>query len=304
MRVAVTGASGFVGGAIATALADDGHRVVGYGRRAGGWSHPSATYRVWDLARGPLREPDRVDAVVHAAGLTDVWAGFERALLANRDGTRSVVRTFPNKRIVHVSTSAVYDDAGPSVHVAEDARLPERHLSPYGATKALAEGELSGRDVAILRPHLVYGPGERAMVRGLLAAVRGGRLLLPAGGEVPHALTHIDNLVAAVRSAVIPFGPKGVFNVTDAAPVLLSDAIGELLERRGVEARIVGVPTPAAFRAAHAVERAARIARTRPPLTRFMVNRLGYERTYNLTAAREQLTYRPRATSFDGAEAW
>ncbi|MRG60839.1 NAD-dependent epimerase/dehydratase family protein [Agromyces sp. CFH 90414] len=304
MRIAVTGASGFIGGAIATALADDGHRVVGYGRRPVGWSHPSGTYRVWDLARGPLREPDRVDAVVHCAGLSDPWAGFERALLANRGGTRSVVRTFPGRRIVHVSTSAVYDAASASVQVAEDARMPERHLSAYAATKALAEAELGGRDAVILRPHLVYGPGDPALLRRLLAGIRGGRLLLPAAAEVPHALTHIDNLVDAVRRAAIPFGPRGTFNVTDASPVLLSDAIGELLERRRVEARIVGIPTPAALRIAHALERTARLTGTRPVLTRDTVSRLGYERTFDLAAAREHLDYRPRETSFEGAEHW
>ncbi|WP_350346919.1 NAD(P)-dependent oxidoreductase [Agromyces sp. G08B096] len=304
MRVAVTGASGFVGGAVATALANDGHRVVGYGRTPGGWAHPSGTYRVWDLARGPLRKPERVDAVVHCAALADDWVRFEDALLVNRDGTRAVVRTFPGVRLVHLSTSSVYDAFGPSVQAREDTRLPRRFLSTYSQTKALAEAELSGRDVAILRPHAVYGPGDTTLLPRVLEAVRGGRLVLPAGGRVRHSLTHIDNLVDAVRLAVIPFGPRGIFNVTDASPVVLSDVIGEFLRRRNVRARIVGIPTPAALRLAHGLERAAKVTGGRPRLTRYAVSQLGFERTYDLSAARERLRYDPRDTSLEGAEDW
>ncbi|QTX04716.1 NAD-dependent epimerase/dehydratase family protein [Agromyces archimandritae] len=304
MRVAVTGASGFIGGAVATALADDGHRVTGYGRRVGGWSHPRGTYRVWNIGRGPLRDPERVDAVVHCAALSDDWARYEDALRVNRDGTRAVIRTFPGARIVQVSTSSVYDAFGPNVDEREDARPPRRYLSAYAATMALAEAELGGRDAAVLRPHAVYGPGDPLFLPSLVDAVRAGRLVLPDAGAVQHSLTHIDNLVDAVRLGIHAHGPRGVFNVTDAEPVRLSHAVAELLERRGTKVRISGVPTAAAMRGAHALERAARISGRRPPVTRHAVSRLGYERTFDLTAARERLGYRPRETNFEGAEAW
>ena len=95
MRVAVTGAGGFVGGAVATALADADHEVVGFGRRADGWSHPHARYRRWDLTTGPLRADRDFEAVVHCAALADDWAPHDEAMRVNRDGTRAVVRSFP-----------------------------------------------------------------------------------------------------------------------------------------------------------------------------------------------------------------
>jgi len=308
MRIAVTGASGFIGAAVATALADADHEVVGFGRRADGWSHPAGRYRVWDITTGPLRGDRDFEAVVHAAALADDWAPIDQALRVNRDGTRHVVRSFPGARVVHLSTSSVYDAFTPTVDASEALPPARRFLSTYSASKAVAELELAGRDAVILRPHAVYGPGDTTLLPRLLAAVRPGRsqgrLVLPEGAEVRHSLTHIDNLVLAVRRALDPASPAGTYNISDDSPVLLSVVLKEFLERRGVPARLVSVPYRQALALAGALERAARVSRRRPRLTRYAVSQLGLERTLDLTAARTRLDYRPTPTTLQGAESW
>jgi len=308
MRIAVTGASGFIGAAVATALADADHEVVGFGRRPDGWSHPAGRYRVWDITTGPLRGDRDFEAVVHAAALADDWAPIDVALRVNRDGTRNVVRSFPGARVVHLSTSSVYDAFTPTVDASEEVPAARRFLSSYSASKTVAELELAGVDAAILRPHAVYGPGDTTLLPRLLAAVRptrsGGRLVLPEGAEVRHSLTHIDNLVLAVRRALDPSSPPGTYNVADDSPVLLSVVLREFLERRGVPTRLVSLPYRRAFALAGALERAARVTGRRPRLTRYAVSQLGLERTLNLTAARTRLDYRPTPTNLSGAESW
>ncbi len=304
MRVTVTGASGFIGGAVATALADDGHEVTGYGRSPSGWSHPAGRYDVWDLRRTPPAGLARADAVVHCAALADDWAPLDAALRVNRDGTRAVVRAFPGARIVHLSSSSVYDAFAPSVRVREDAPPPTRFLSSYSRSKALAEAELAGRDAAILRPHAVYGPGDTTLLPRLLGAVRRGRLVLPGGGRALHQLTHVDHLVDAVRLALAPGAPGGVYNIADASPRPLAEVVDEFLRRRRVDARITGIPTRAAFALAGALEGVAHATGGRPRLTRYAVSQLGFERTYDLGAARSLLGYRPGGTSLAGAERW
>lgn len=304
MRIAVTGVGGFIGRAVATALADLDHEVVGFGRRPDAWSHPHARYRVWDLTTGPLRADRDFEAVVHCAALADDWAPLADALRVNRDGTRAVVRSFPDARIVHLSTSSVYDAFEPSVEIREDAAPVRRHLSSYSESKTLAEFELAGADAVILRPHAVYGPGDTTLLPRLLAAVRRRRLLLPEGAEVRHSLTGIGNLVLAVRRSLDPASPRGTYNIADDVPVLLSAVLREFLERRGVDAALASIPYGAAFALAGSLEAAARITRTRPRLTRYAVSQLGMERTLDLTAARERLGYRPAPTSLAGAEHW
>lgn len=302
MRIAVTGASGFIGGAVATALADEHHEVTGFGRTPRGWTHPHARYRVWDITEGPLRGDRDFGVVVHCAALADDWAPLAEAMRVNRTGTRNVVASFPGARIVHVSTSSVYDAFTPTVMAREDAAPVTRFLSSYSESKTFAEFEVMGSDAVILRPHAVYGPGDTTLLPRVLEAVRHRRLVLPEGARVPHSLTHVDHLVDAVRLAMR--GPTGVYNIADAEPVSLADVLEEFLARRGVRARLVSLPYPAALRAAALAERTARIRRTRPRVTRYAVSQLGLERTLDLTAARERLGYRPGSTTLAGAEQW
>ncbi len=305
MRVAVTGASGFIGGAVATALTDDGHEVTGFGRRLHGWSHPGAIYQTWDLVDGNCRVDElMVDAVVHCAALADDWAPRSDALCVNRDGTARVRKRFAHARIVHISTSSVYDAFAPSIQLREDTPIPSRFLSTYSESKALAERELDGANAVILRPHAVYGPGDTTLLPRILAAVRNDRLLLPAGGAVQHSLTHINNLIAAVRCALSPASPRGIFNIADAEPVLLSDIVTEFLQRRGVNARIISIPAGVAAAVATAAEASAKLRKTRPRLTRYAVSQLGVERTFDTAAARDQLGFAPIATTLEGAENW
>lgn len=302
MRVGVTGASGFIGGAIATALAERGHEVTGFGRRPGGWAHPLGQYEQWDITTGP--RVGSFDAVVHCAALADDWAPRGEAMRTNELGTRNVVASFADTRIVHLSTSSVYDAYTSSVRVREDAAPAVHFLSTYSESKTAAEAELAGVDAVILRPHAVYGPGDTTLLPRILAGVRGGRLVLPEGAEVSHTLTRIDNLVDAAELGLT--SPAGVYNIGDDTDVLLSAVLREFLARRGrSDVTLVSIPYRAAFTAAAALERLHLVTRSgRPRITRYAVTQLGLERTLDLTAARERLGYDPLPTSLTGAERW
>jgi nucleoside-diphosphate-sugar epimerase len=282
------------------------HEVIGFGRTPGGWALNDGSYRIWDVARGRLPAGISVDAVVHCAALADDWASLADAMRVNRDGTRHVVQSFPDARIVHLSTASVYDAFVPTVRAVEADGPARRFLSSYSQSKAAAERELVGTDAVILRPNAVYGPGDTTLLPRLRAGIRDGRLTLPEGAEVEHTLTHIDNLVAAVALAVAPGAPAGVFNVGDDSPVLLRAVLTELLARRGRSDVVIHrIPYRTAYALASAAELAHRAGRRgRPRLTRYAVSQLGRERTLDLSAARQQLGYRPRPTSLTGAEKW
>ncbi|MEU4805597.1 SDR family oxidoreductase [Actinosynnema sp. NPDC023587] len=292
-RLAVTGATGFIGGAVHRAARALGWEVHGYGSRD------------WDIAAGPLADPPEVDAVVHAAAAVTDWGDDHHTRRVCVDGTRHVARTFPHARLVHISSASVYDPFAPTVHAPETAAPVTRYLTAYGAAKADAERALADRpDTVVLRPHAVYGPGDPTLLPRVLGAIRGRTLVIVGDGQARHSLTSVDNLVAAALSACT--GTPGIYNIADAHPVVLQDALHDLLRERGLDVRIRHLPLRAAWHAAGLAERAWRaLGAARPPrLTRYAISHLGYERTLDITAARTALGYSPTATSFAGAADW
>ncbi|MFJ2741502.1 NAD-dependent epimerase/dehydratase family protein [Streptomyces sp. NPDC087440] len=296
MRIAVTGARGFVGGAVCRAAADRG------------WTVHALTRTDWNLTTGPWPGAPRVDAVVHAAAAVGDWGPPAPVWHANLTGTRNVAASFPGARLVHISTASVYDPFVPTVLADEELAPVRRYLTPYAASKAAAERALSGRpDTVVLRPHAVYGPGDRTLLPRVLGAVRGGRLLLlPGDGTALQSLTHIRNLTDAALLACDGATAPGTYNIADADPVPIGEALRDLLAARGLRVQLRPLPKGAASWAATAAETAWRLARRPGPprITRYAISHLAEERTLALDAARKGLGFHPAPTSFDDAASW
>jgi nucleoside-diphosphate-sugar epimerase len=308
VRIAVTGASGFVGGAVCRALTAQGVTTYAFGRRpAAPEAHVGgAPYRSWDLTRGPLQDAPSVDAVVHCAGSVTDWGPARTLFAANLTGTRNALATFPGARFVHVSTASVYDPFRPSVMAREDEAPVSRYMNAYGASKAAAERLALERGAIVLRPHAVYGPGDTTLLPRVLSAVRGPLLPAVGTGRQRISLTSIGNLVQACLLAATGPVTSGVFNIADAAPVMIDAAFREILRERRVQARPVYIPTAIARPLATVAEGAFLLAgRPEPPrITRYAISHLAVERTLDIEAARTTLGFDPHETTFAGAAGW
>jgi nucleoside-diphosphate-sugar epimerase len=303
VRVAVTGATGFVGGRLVGELARRGHSVQAYGRRA---TQPPAgvSYSRWDLPGQPFDAPLQSDVVVHCASKVDDWGDPVEFEAANVLGTRAVLQAFvPSARVVYVSTASVYDPRAPTRCVREDAPYARRYLNAYSRTKMLAECEIraSGRGFVILRPHAVYGPGDPTLVPRLLAARRFGRVLAVGNGRNLLSVTHVDNLVQAIVRAV-ELSTTGIYNVADGLDATLDDLLRTLLQRLGLPPRIAYIPLAIATPLAHVLERAYLLSGTRraPLLTPYGVRHLAHDFTLDIRAAQRCLAYAPTLTYRDG----
>ena len=304
MRVAVTGASGFIGGHVARTLTAMGHEVLSYGRRDANELHdPPPNYASWDVTAGPIATVD-VDAVIHSAAHVGDWGRYSTFYAANVDGTRVALESFPRAaRFVHISSSSVYSDAVHKLGVREDAPIGDCRFSSYGRTKALAERIVLERrpDAIVLRPHIVYGPGDTTLLPRVLAARRFGRLPIPGNGRNRLSVTHIENLVLAIASALTSES-IGVFNVADAENTTVDELLRTILARVGVPATIVHVPRAVAWQIASLLERVwpNREGRSGPPLTRYAVMHLSDDHTLDITRARTLLGYDPTWTFRNG----
>ncbi len=304
MRVAVTGASGFVGGRVVSALARDGHHVLSYGRRpAAALDRPAPNYTVWDLAAGSIEDPN-VDAVVHCAAFVGDWGVASRYHDVNVAGTANAIASFRSaRRFVHMSSSSVYSDHLVKRDLPEDADTGGCRFSAYGRTKAESERAVVAArpDAIILRPHIVYGPGDATLLPRLIGARRFGRLPIPGDGRNRLSVTHVDNLVDAVGRA-LSSDTRGAFNVTDGETASADELLRTVLTRAGVKDDIVYLPRTLAWGVAAAMETVwpSGDSPRGPLLTRYIVSHLADDHTLDIRKARALLQYSPRWTFRDG----
>ena len=180
MRLAVTGATGFVGGSLLGAARGAGHEVRALARRT---MEPRAGI---EWVGGSLEDGaslDRLcagaDAVIHVAGVINArdHAGFEAGNVTGTAAILAAAKAACVPRFIHVSSLA--------------AREP--NLSRYGASKARAEVLVKTADIpfAIVRPPAVYGPGDRETLELFKMAWR-GLIALPPAGRL--SLIHADDL--------------------------------------------------------------------------------------------------------------
>jgi nucleoside-diphosphate-sugar epimerase len=198
MRYGITGATGFVGGALAGQLREGGHEVVALVRdpsRAGALSDLGAGLVVGDVSDVAAIENvcTGVDGFFHVAGWYKVGSRHPaEGWRVNVDGTRNALEAAKRAgvpRVVYTSTLAVNSDTGGAV-VDESYRFTGKHLSVYDETKAAAhdialEFAAGGLPVVVVMPGLVYGPGDTAITGGLIRnVVAGRRVMIPAKGGV------------------------------------------------------------------------------------------------------------------------
>ena len=196
MRYLVTGATGFVGGALARQLVAAGHDVralVRDPRRAQDLHARGVALFLGDVTeRESLREPMRqIDGAFHVAAWYKVGAPDKHlAERINVVGTRNVIevaRELGVPKIVYTSTLAVFGDTHGAL-ADESYRHHGPFLSEYDRTKWLAHYRVAepaareGAPIVIVQPGVVYGPGDKGPMRPLWTRYLARRpLAIPAG---------------------------------------------------------------------------------------------------------------------------
>ena len=314
----VTGGSGFVGGALVRRLVAGGWRVRALARSQA--AAEAVTRAGAEPVTGDLADVDALAAGAAGAGVAFHCAAFVRQwgtraeyLRANVTGTRNVIEACQRAgvpRLVHVGSEAAMLAGQPLRDIDEDTLLRPDSASLYCATKAMAELAVraangDGLRTVVVRPRLVWGPGDTTILPALVEAVRRGRFRWVGPGTHATSTTHVDNAVHGLVLAAEAADPGPSYFVTDGPPAVFREFIGQLLATAGVAAPDRSVPPAAARIAAVVAESAWRVLRLpgAPPITRTAVWLSSLECTVDTGRAERELGYRPVVTRVEGLAA-
>lgn len=228
-RVAVTGASGFIGRHLVEHLSGRGTAVVAVRR-------PFESHALRDALRG-------VDALVHLAGVVSAVREQEY-ISANVDATRAVADAARAAAVpmIHISSLAAAGPASPRAPRSEDDL--EAPINAYGRSKLAGERVIAAADGlrwTILRPGVVYGPRDRALLPVFRLAERG---ILPLVGRTDAAYTfiHVADLVRVITAALDRQAEHDILFVGHPVPVTTRDLLEGVRATSRVRGRIVRIP--------------------------------------------------------------
>ena len=229
--VLVTGATGFLGGAVARRLADEGAHVRALARRPNADSYLQGIPRI-ETVMGNLTNAGQMRAaakgcttIIHVAAA--LGSNLAHQQHANVEGTRNVMQAAAAagvERVVHVSSIAVYG-YGYLTDVSEDTPQQPGNV-PYNLTKSQAETVVleesvrTGVQYSILRPGMIYGPRSNGWTATMFKLGKRKPTPFPGDGSGSAHIIYVDDVVdLALVLAQHPAAVGEAFNcASDPAP--------------------------------------------------------------------------------------
>jgi len=302
-RVLVTGATGFVGGAVLDRLVADGRRVRALTRSGAGAAR--LRERGAEPVRGDILQPGTLsdavsgcDVVYHLAGLNAFCLPDPSELdRMNVDGTVNVVRAAGAagvRRIVYTSSAATIGEPHGAIG-REDTPHRGQFLSRYERSKW--EAERAAFDVALaagvelvsVNPASVQGPGRtRGTAKLLLGYLNGTlRALIDSRMSIVDIADCAEGHLLAERSGV-----AGERYLLSGVTLTVREAIAVMGRVAGIEGDPRILPPSAAMATATVVGGLGRLRRRRAPFCREMMRTLLHGHAYDGSRATRELGLR------------
>ena len=313
MTTVVTGATGFLGSALVTELVKRQQpvRILARDEKKARQLYGDAVTicpgEITDTAQ-VQRAVDGATTIYHLAGrLYHPSISAELYRQVHVEGTQILLRACQEqsqlRRIVHVSTTGVYGVTG-TIPAAEDASFAP--TNPYEATKlegeqfALRAYQEQGLPVTVVRPGLVYGPGDLHLL-GFFASINKGLFRVIDGGKALLHPVYIDDMVAAfLLCAERSMAPGRSYNIAGEQPVTVRELATAIAHAQGKELPAGSIPLWLANLASDIFAITPGMRGERAPLTRSRVKFLTHSRIYDISRARAELGYSPKIGLEDG----
>ena len=322
MKALVTGANGFLGSYLVPALLERGYEVRAMTRRRDAALEGLNVENV----NGDVRDYDAVmaacegmDVVFHTAAVSGIWGPWKKFHSTNTVGTRHVVEACEKHRVpklVYTSSPSVTFDGGHQINTNETAPYPRKWLCHYPHTKALAERHVlesndpkSGLMACALRPHLIWGPGDRHLIPRLLDRARSGKLRRVGDGTNQIDTIYVENAALAhvlAAEAMDPDSPVcgSAYFLSQGEPVNCWSWINEILELAGIPRIKRSISYYWAYRIGLGFETYYEMfdIKTEPRMTRFLAAQLAKSHYFDISRAQRDFGYYPKVSTIEGMQ--
>ena len=298
MKILLTGGSSLLGRTVANLLVARGDQVTCFQRRP---SDSDATDVLGDIRDRDslLAASNDTDAVIHLAALVAPKASWADMQAINIDGTRNALdAATASGRFIHVSSPSVAFHDEPSIG-STALGADYRGHDGYTRSKALAEQLVAAESTiptVIIRPHLIWGPGDTQLIGRIVDRARAGRLALPDGGRALVDTTYVDDAAAAIIAALdhCAIGDEATERplvVTGGEPRPLRDLVSSILRAADISRTPRSIPAPLASVLGSVLERVWPGAE--PPLTHFAARQLSVAHWFDQRETRRILGWTP-----------
>jgi nucleoside-diphosphate-sugar epimerase len=318
-KLLVTGAAGFIGGALFRELMEYQLDVMGtvlYEEEAITLRDKGYRAEVLDLASAENWDDllQGIDVVFNIAALFQEVENTEAMFRkVNVDGTLKLLMAAEKAgvgRFVHCSTVGVH---GHVKQIPCTEETPYNPMDEYHRTKL--EGELAvleyaktltenGMIVTVNRPAMVYGPGDTRMMK-IFKAIHSGKFMMIGSGEVLAHLGYIDDQVDSLILSGV--GPREkvhleAFNIASSRPITLNELSSTIADAANVKLSKIKIPVFPVWFAGLLCEIVCRPIGVKPPIFRRRVGFFTHNRAFDLSKAARLLDYHSKTDAQEGVK--
>lgn len=319
MRVLVTGGTGFLGKSIVSRLLKRGDDVIIYSRGVtpSSFKNNKVKYVYGDISdkNKLLQASQGCSAIIHTAAKVGIWGSYYEYFQTNVQGTEAVLNACQQqgiKFLIFTSSPSVVFNCFDICGADESFPYSKHYVTHYAKTKALAEQMILSSakpdlNTIILRPGLLWGPGDNKLIPRLLERVPSGRFRLIKGSKHIIDTLYIDNAAVAHLLALDHLMNQKIYSrkiyfISQDQPIEINEFFTRMISALHLPAVDKYISEVAAYRIGTVLEILHKLffIKSEPMMTRFLAKQLSLSHWFDITAAKRDLDYRPIVSIAEG----